>query len=459
MQQIDQKKDDPIRSGDAARPIYYGWIVVATCFLIIAPVAPIIASFSIFQVAVLDEFNWSRGSFAASLSIFLVFGGVGAPIAGSLIDRFGPRRVMPIGTLITALALILMSRSTSLWHFYVSFGVLGAVGSALLQHTPLMALIANWFVRRRGTAIGIVSAGSGAGQLALLPLLKLLIEEIGWRNTYLVFGLVILVIPTTLILLFLHTRPEDRGLSIEDEMGRDQDETNTEKLGEGDYGQARRVGSRAEVIILDKEWAEVEWTMGKASRTFRFWTLALVMALFAAGSMLISPQLVAYLEEKGYGSILVASVVGLQGMLNMVGEFVGGFLSDRIGREKTLTVSLVAFIACIVLLNAAGFVISPMLVYVFTLFYGLGFGMAVPALMISASDLFQGKHFGSILGTIVLIGYFGAAIGAMLGGFLIDLTGAYQVNFMVAGVAMLISAALIWRARPGRVRVVRTVRV
>jgi MFS family permease len=460
MEQLDQKKD-PIRSGyaPAANPVYYGWIVVATCFFIIAPVAPIIASFSIFQVAVLDEYNWSRGSFAISLSIFLIFAGLGAPVAGGLIDRFGPRRVMPIGTLITALALILMSRSTSLWHFYLSFGVLGAVGSSLLQHTPLTALIANWFVRHRGTAIGIVSSGSGAGQLALLPLLQILIKEIGWRHTYLVFGLVILVIPTVLILLFLHTRPEDRGLSIEDEMGGRRAGNEDEDLGEGNLKQDTRGGSQAEVIILDKEWAEVDWTIGKASRTFRFWTLALVMALFAAGAMLISPQLVAYLEEKSYGPFLVASVLFLQGMLNMVGEFVGGFLSDRIGREKALTVSLVAFIACIVLLNLAGVVISPALVYVFTLFYGLGFGMAVPALMTSASDLFQGKHFGSILGAIVFIGYFGAAIGAWLGGRLIDLTGAYQSNFMAAGVAMLISAALIWRARPGRVRVVRTVRV
>lgn len=140
----------------------------------------------------------------------------------------------------------------------------------------------------------------------------------------------------------------------------------------------------------------------------------------------------------------------------MLGEFVGGFLCDRIGREKTLTLSLVIFVACIALLNLAGVVISPALVYVFTLFYGLGFGMAVPALMTSASDLFQGKHFGSILGVIVLGGYFGGAIGALLSGYLFDLTQAYQVNFLAAGLAMLISAGLIWKARPGSVRQMRS---
>jgi len=457
MRQFDQKKDAPLRSGHAlARsPIYYGWIVVGACFAVIAMVAPLVASFSIFQPPVLDEFKWSRGSFAIALSIHLVFAGIATPFAGGMIDRFGPRRVMPVGALLTALGLILMSRSAALWHFYVAFGLIAAGGSSLLQHVPLTTLVANWFVRHRGAAIGIVSAGSGAGQLALLPLMQYLIQHIGWRGAYLVFGLAILVIPTILIWLFLHARPEDRGLSIEDESGRRSlsDETGamTEAGGE-ESGQGNRGRRRSEVVILDKEWAEVEWTLGKASRTFRFWTLTIVMALFAAGLLLISVQLVAYLEDKGYSPALGASVVGLQGMLNMAGEFTGGFLCDRIGREKTLTLSLVVFVACIVLLNLAGVVISPALVYVFTLFYGMGFGMAVPALMISASDLFQGKHFGSILGVIVLGGYFGGALGAWLSGRLFDLTHAYQVNFLVAGLAMLISAALIWKARPGSVR-------
>jgi MFS family permease len=461
MQQIDQKKGAPLRPGytPTARPIYYGWLVVAACFFVIAPVVPLIASFSIFQVPILDEFHWSRGSLAIALSIHLVVGGLAAPFAGGLIDRFGPRRVMPIGALLTALGLILMSRSTSLWHFYVAFGLIAAAGTSLLQIVPLTTIVANWFERHRGTAIGIVSAGSGAGQLALLPLIQILIKDIGWRHTYLVYGLAILVIPTTLILMFLHRRPEDRGLSIEDESGRrrrrDETGTKTETGGE-EPEQGNRDGRRSEVVILDKEWAETDWTLGKAARTFRFWMLALMLALFAAGMLLISVQLVAYMGEKGYSPIFIALVLFLQGVLNMVGEFFGGFLCDRIGREKTVTVSLVTFIACIGLLNLAGAVINPAIVYVFLLFYGIGQGMLPPALMISASDLFQGKHFGSILGVIVLVGYFGAAIGAWLSGRLFDLTGAYQVNFLVSGLAMLVSVALIWKVKPGSVRQVRS---
>jgi MFS family permease len=338
-----------------------------------------------------------------------------------------------------------MSQSVSLWHFYATFGAIAAVGSSLLQIVPLTTLISNWFTRHRGVAIGIVSAGSGAGQLALLPLMQRLINNIGWRYTYLTLGVAILIIPAVLIQLFLYTRPEDRGLSITDESR----EGINSKEADAAKEKAMR---RREVIILDKEWAETDWTLKKASRTFRFWTLILVMALFAAGFFLISVQLAAYLEEKGYNPILAASIIGLQGALNMFGKFIGGILCDRIGREKTLTLSIVVFVICIPLLNLAGIVINPALAYAFAVFYGIGFGMATPALMTSAADLFQGKHFGSILGVIIFGGFIGGAIGTWLGGHLFDLTHAYQINFLVAVLAMLTSSALIWKARPGSVR-------
>jgi len=181
------------------------------------------------------------------------------------------------------------------------------------------------------------------------------------------------------------------------------------------------------------------------------------MAMFAAGFFIISVQLVAYLTDKGYSSILAASIMGLQGFINMGGKFFGGLLCDRIGREKTLTFSIAVFMACIILLNVGGLVVSPALIYVFAIFYGLGYGMALPALITSSADLFQGRHFGAILGVILLGGFLGGAIGTWLGGHLYDLTHTYRMNFLVAVLAMAISALLIWKARPSRVRLMRGV--
>ncbi|HEY6074851.1 MAG TPA: MFS transporter [Anaerolineales bacterium] len=447
-----QLETEPIPKPAPAR-LYYGWVVLAVCVTVIAFVSPVIPSFSLFYVAVLKDFAWNRGSLAIAMSIHLVLIGTASPFAGGLIDRFDPRRVMPFGALITGVALICLSRGTTLWHFYVAFGVLAAIGSALLHVVPLTTIVSNWFVVNRGTAIGIVTAGSGAGQLLLLPLIEYLIHRVGWRNTYLALGATIMVIPTALILLFLYRRPQDRGFSAADEI--------RFKKRQAPIGTAPKDGRadespEKELIIFDKTWTETDWTIRKAIRTFRFWAIALVMAMFGAGFFITSVHLVAYLLDKGYSSILAASIVGLQGFITIIGTIAGGALSDRVGREKTLTVSIAVFILCIVLLNLCGVIVSPILVYAFAVLYGMGYGMAQPALMASAADLFEGQHFGSILGIIILGAFGGGAIGTWLGGYFFDLTQGYQLNFLVAAATMFVSAALIWIARPSQVRIVRT---
>jgi MFS family permease len=452
LQQAERSVDHPGASvAEAGSTFYYGWVIVAVAFVVLGLITLIISSFPLFYVPVLENFNWSRGSTAIMMSIFLVLSGLAAPFAGGLIDRFGPRRVMPLGAFVTGCALLWLSRSSALWHFYVGFGIVAALGSSMLYVVPVTTIVSNWFARHRGTAIGIVTAAPGTSQLLLLPLLQYLINRIGWRNAYLLLGAVLVLIPTTLIRLFLYGRPSDRGLSVEDEMRSPKHKGDHATVAED----AAETRTKTELVVLDKEWAETEWTIWNSIRTIRFWALTLVMAMFTVGFFLISIQLVAYLQDKGYSSMVAASVIGLQGFVNIVGTLLGGFVGDRWGRERTLTLSVAIFIVCIVLLAIGGLTVSPAIVYAFAVVYGIGFGMAFPTLMASAADLFQGQHFGSILGIIALGGYLGAALGAWLSGFFFDLTRAYYLNFIVAALVMVISAVLIWKASPGQVRVVR----
>jgi len=439
MEQIEHHKE---RIGErTAGGVYYGWVIVAVCFVVIALVSPVLGSFSVFYVAVLREFNWSRGGTAIAMSIYLLVSGATGPLAGALVDRFGPRRTLPFGALITAAALVGLSSATQLWHFYVGFGIVAAMGSAMLSAVPLLAIVSRWFERRRGTAMGIVSAGQGGGQLLLMPIQQL-IGSVGWRGAYLALAAAVLIVPTALVSLLLYGRPEERGLSVDDEWKKEN---------------AGATARRSEVVILNCSWAETEWTLRRAAGTFRFWALTLVMALFAAGFFQVSTHLVAFLTDKGYSAQLAALVLGVQGFVNVIGKFAGGWLADRIGRERTITTSVALFVICIALLNLAGLVISASIVFIFAIFYALGSGITLPALAASAADLFQGKHFGAIFGAITLGGLSGGAVGAWLGGFLFDLTKDYRANFLVAAAAMLISAFLIWLARPGGVRVLKYV--
>jgi MFS family permease len=426
---------------------YYGWVIVATCFFILTLTSLVATSFPIFYVPVLEGFNWSRGSTAIALSIHLILSGIAAPFAGELIDRYGPRLIMPVGAIMTGAALILLSRSMALWQVYATFGVLGAIGCSAVHITPLTAVASNWFTRNRGMAISLVVAGPGAGQLLILPSLQLLIQRAGWRTTYLVFGLAVLIVPTVLVRLFLYRKPSDKGLTLEEEARPQRSSTE----GESDRTEANG-GTTREFVVVDKEWAETDWTIAKAVRTQRFWSLTLVLALVASGFFLIGIHLIAYLEDKGYSPQIAAYVMGFQGFINIFGTLLGGMLGDRIGREKTLSLGVLFYIGCIVFLNLSGVVVSLFLVVCFVLLYGVGYGMAFPSLMASVADLFQGKHFGSILGVLLLGGYFGAAFGTWLGGFLFDWTHGYRLNFIVAGVVMSLAAALIWKAGPRQVR-------
>jgi MFS family permease len=415
--------------------------------------APLLASFSIFYVAIMNDLGWSRGDTALGLAIFLVVTGLSGPVAGGLIDRFQPRWVMPIGTVVTAIALVWMSRMTTKWEFYVAYGLLASAGASLLHLVPFTAIASNWFVRHRGLAIGAVTAGQGLGQMSI-PLVQYMIDHIGWRGSYLAIGAAFFLIPTALILLFLQSRPEDRDLSLADERlpwERHAVKGGTTGDENDDQIQATQAPTK-ELVILDKGWAEKDWTVRRAMGTVRLWMLVLLVTLFGAGYMMVNVQLVAYLEDKGYSSILAASAVGLQGFLQIFGRFLGGGLSDRIGREKAVTLSAVLFILFLVLLYASGLVASPLLVYASVILFGLGGAMPLPALMAATGDIFQGKHLGAIIGVIMIGGFVGGAAGAWLGGKLFDMTHSYDSHFILTALVTLSSVALIWGVRPGKVR-------
>lgn len=445
------QSDEPVnrQGSQPSSRIYYGWVIVLVGLVIMTLAAPLLASFSIFYVALLEDLKWSRGDTAMALSIFMIVTGLAGPFSGWLIDRYKPKWVMSAGTLITAAALLWLSQMTSQWEFYVAFGVFASAGSALIHIVPLTAIVSNWFMRHRGMALGFVTAGQGVGQVCM-PLLQYSINHIGWRYTYLVIGALLFVVPTALILLFLDRRPEDRGLTLADE--RLPWRGKSEPISMTPLSAART----REVVVMDRAWAETEWTVAKAACTSRFWTLTTLMALFAIGFMMMVVQLAAYLTDKGYSAILAASVIGLQGFINIFGRFLGGALSDHIGREKALTLSVVSSVTCLALLHIAGIVMSPLLVYVFSIFYGVGSGMTLPVLMAAAGDIFQGKHLGAIIGVLMIGGFAGGAFGAWVSGYLYDVTNAYEFMFVLAGLVMIASAALIWKARPSHVRIIRT---
>ncbi len=419
---------------------YYGWVIVAVAFVTISLVSPVGTTFQLFYHALKEQFHWSHASISGILGLHQFLNGAVSPLVGWLLDRYGPRRLMPAGALIIGCALALSSQTRALWQLYITFGVVAACGVAMLQSVPNSAVITNWFSRNRGTAVGLALAGSGLGQLWLTPATQWMIVNYGWRTAFLLMAPLVCLVPAILILMFVHHKPSDKGLTPD-----------------GEAGAEHRTAKR-EVIVLDKAWAEIEWTTGRAARTSRFWALALMTFVFSFGFLLVSSQLFVLTQElEGLHaqSVLVALIIGAGGLQKGAAKFLGGLVSDRLGREKTMTLSAGLTIVGILILNLLPANPSIWLLFVATLLYGLGYGASLPAMIAAYADLFQGPRFGAILGTLTLTGLFGAALGTSLGGYLRDLTGSYQTNFFIAIAAFSAAAAFIWSARPSRVRRVR----
>jgi MFS family permease len=184
--------------------------------------------------------------------------------------------------------------------------------------------------------------------------------------------------------------------------------------------------------------------------------------VFSLGYFLIAPQLFVFTQEFEQfqaHSVFVAFILGAAGLQEGMAKFTGGVIADRFGREKTMTMSAVLIVGGIWMLSFLEGNPSVWLLYFAVLFYGLGYGFSLPAIMSSCADLFQGPSFGSILGSLTLGGLCGAALGASTGGYLRDITGGYETSFVISTVAFAAAVALIWSARPSSIRVVRKVRL
>ncbi len=422
------------------RGIYYGWVVVAVSFVTMSLVSPIGTTFQLFYQALKEQFHWSHASLSGVYGLHQFLNGAISPLVGWLLDRYGARRVMPTGALLLGIGLALSSQVTALWQLYITFGLVAAFGVAMLQSVPNTAVISNWFSRNRGTAVGLALAGSGLGQLWLTPLTQWLIVNFGWRAAFLFTAPLIFIVPATLILLFLYHKPSDKGL-----------------LPDGESEAARKKATR-QVIVLNKEWAETVWTPARAACTYRFWALALMTFVFSFAFFLVSAQLFVLtqeLEAFQAQSMIVALIIGAQGIHKGAAKFFGGVMSDRMGREKTFTISVSLIIAGLLLLNLVQIFPSAWLLYAAVLTYGMGYGCCLTTMMAAYADLFQGPSLGAILGYLTLGGLFGAACGTVMGGYLRDLTGNYQTNLLISAVAFALSVILIWSAKPSGIRIVR----
>jgi MFS family permease len=395
------------------------WLILGTIFVNLAVIYGAWYAYSVFLVALLKEFGWSRSVVAGGFSIFVMFHGSLSPVIGSVTARTGPRRMILVGTCTLGAGLFLASQTTEWWHLYLAFGGVTAAGISMSGWLPSVLCVRGWFPSQVGTAVGIASAGIGVGISLLVPFTQYLIDWIGWRWAMRILAVLIVgwVLPATLWLI------------------RDPDSLEAPTTARPRSAPSESVG---------------HWTLSLALRDGRYWALAAVFFTGNVVTQMLLVHQVAYLVDHGVSALAAATVVGVVGASSIVGKLVWGTLSDRAGRELSYTFAFTCTVASVAAIVLAGRHPDTVLPYVYGVLIGLGYAGTAPLTPAAASDLFGGPGFATIFGSLHMLLCLGAAVGSWGAGKIHDWTGSYAWALWAALACAIIAPALMWVAAPRR---------
>jgi MFS family permease len=391
-----------------------GWIIVGAICVTMFFIWGAINSSAVFFVPVLKHFGWTRAKLSTALASGWVTGGATGPLIGWLADRVNPKKMMIVGAAITGVLWMLLSRATSFNQFLVINGLFGiCVGASTT--IPCSIVIASWFERQRGLAIGIAFAAAPIGGAGMTPLANYIITQAGWRAGYLALGLPILFIVVPLVVVLV--RPANPG----------------------DHAGHAATADTAPPVPIQLPGFE----LSQARKTRSFWLICAVQIL--VGSTLgIGPHYVAYLTGVGYSAAFAASVVSMYLVITTLGALLGGPFADRSGARTAMTVTCILGALGFVGLMGASHGLG-LAVNILAGGFALGaLGVQMPLVIIESLGV---KRFGSLMGVTGVFYTIGAAISPIVTGRIFDVTGSYQIALVSFVVLLAVSAVALMGCR------------
>ena len=389
--------------------VFYGYWIIGAAFLCVFILSGSgFVAFSLFVRPLQADLGWGRGGIMIAFTILMLVQSVLGPFVGRVVDRYGVKRVIGIGALVTGLGFVLVSLTNNLWHFYLSYTVIG-VGMAAIGTVPASAVVSNWFKQKRGLAIGIMSSGMGVGALVFAPLVGgYLIPNFGWRAAYLALAVLSWVILIPLALWVVKTKPADMGL----------------------YPDGIEAPETANVTAVSPS-ATDGLTLKTALTTSTFWLIAAVFlsSCFSHGGVIQSQ--VPHLEDLGFPVVTAATALGMVGLGSAVGKFGFGWLCDRIPAKYACAIGLMLQMVSIIIFIRVGPASSTSMIWLYAIIMGLGVGSWLPTSSMLTSTNFGLANYGAIYGVVNLFIYAGVAIGPLMAGFMYDAMNTYHWAFII----------------------------
>jgi MFS family permease len=423
---------DDIRPA-AKNKFFYGWYIVGVGFLAnVASAFSLASTMSVFLKPLTADLGVSRGVFSLLRSGEGLIAAFLAPVIGTLMDRYGGRWLMVFGAIIASLGYIVLSYVDHFSQFSLVRLSLITIGDSFMGYIVVNVAIAHWFSRQRGRALALTSMGIGFAKVVMPVLAASLIVWLGWRQTWLVFGVVTLVLVVVPALLIVRRSPEDMGLHPDG------------ALSAAPKDQA--IHSAQTLSITQQATRDnIEWTRNQALHTQTFWLLVITFGISSIGVTGLNLHVFPYVNDLGHPPVVAATVMSVIASMQLASPIAWGILAERI---DTRFAAMLRFVVQGIGLGLAIITDNLFCLYAGFFLYGIGLGgnMVLPDIL--WANYFGRRSLGKVRGLGLLISQTVAALGPPFFGFLFDLTGAYDLSFVLFGVALITSAFLSLMLRP-----------
>jgi len=408
--------------------IHYAWFILLLVFIALLSSQGVRLSFGAFITPWEEEFSTSRSVISLVAFISYIVFAISQPYVGKLIDTYGIRTIFTISSLIIGISMILTFFVTAPWQLMILYGVIASIGFGGSSNVVGSIAVANWFVKKKGFALGLMSAGTAAGQLLLVPLSLILNEQFGWQTTVLLLGAFLTFIISPLIYIFIRTYPSQKGIRA--------------------YGDAETL--KADSPAPSKSTKQV-LSIFQLLKRKEF--LFLMFPFFVCGvttTGLMDTHLIPFAQYCGFSPTMTGTAVSLLAGFNILGTVLSGYLADRWSSKYILTflygfraLTIVLLLVIVNNVTLFGFVISQShLLILFAISFGVvSFATVAPTVKL-ATDYFKDLSVGAVIGWLFLSHQVGSALGSLIPGVLFEMTGGYDISFIASILLLLIASGM-----------------
>ena len=385
----------------------YSWLILGAGFSILFFSGGSRFAFGLMLKPMSEDLDVSRSTLSLAVTMFMVVSALAMPFVGRLVDRWSLKGAIAIGVLISAAGLALMGQVQSPWQVFLVYGVIYALGNSGTSIAPVVVMVSQWFIERRGVATSMAVSGNAIGQLVIVAALASALAAIGWRTSYTVLAVANIAILLPLTLLVVRPGPPP--------------ETQVAPSAPG--------GNPAPQPL----------TLRQALTSGPFLLLVAIYAICGIQDFFIATHIVAFAQDQGVDDVLAGNLLALMGVMGLVGVFAAGVMADAYGAAKPTALCFLMRIGIFIL-------ILPMqntpFILIFGLLYGFTFLITAPLTVVFLGNIYGPNRLGTLTGTVSMIHQIAGGVGALAGGWIFDLRGSYDAAFVLMLALSIIATAL-----------------